>query len=56
VATAVATASLLFKIDGWSVREELATDRAALVDSAKRASAPDEMWLTISQSWRTAWR
>ena len=32
---------LVFKIDGWSAR-----------DSGPR----DEMWFTINQSWRAAWR
>jgi hypothetical protein len=34
-------AGLAFKIDGWSARD---------------SGTCDEMWFSLNQSWRTAWR
>jgi hypothetical protein len=42
------TDNLVFKIDGWSVRDPVSIDRTA--------PACDEVWISINQSWRTAWR
>ena len=36
---------LVFKIDGWSVR-----------NTGMRVSAHDEVWFTVNHLWRTAWR
>jgi len=35
----------VLRIEGWDVR-----------DDAPVASAGDEVWISISQSWRSAWR
>jgi hypothetical protein len=35
--------SILFKIDGWDTRDAL-------------ASNGNEVWISINQSWRSAWR
>jgi hypothetical protein len=41
-------ADVVFKIDGWSVRDPASIGRTAL--------ACDEVWISINRSWRTAWR
>lgn len=40
--------SIVFRIDGWSVRDDVTPDDAP--------SKSDEMWISVNQSWRTAWR
>jgi hypothetical protein len=40
--------NLVFRIDGWNVRDPVSIDRTPL--------ACDEVWISINQSWRTAWR
>jgi hypothetical protein len=42
------TDNLVFRIDGWSVRDSASIDRNPL--------PCDEVWISINQSWRTAWR
>jgi len=42
-AAAAEQTDLVFRIDGWSARESI-------------ASSCDELWLTVNKSWRTAWR
>jgi hypothetical protein len=39
---------LVFKIEGWNVRDALSSDRVP--------AAVDEAWISVNQSWRTAWR
>jgi hypothetical protein len=43
---------IVFKIDGWDVRG--ASMRSG--DSQTHDSASGEVWITLNQSWRTAWR
>jgi len=39
--------NLVFKIAGWSARDFVSTD----------GSPPaEEVWISVSRSWRTAWR
>ena len=40
--------NLVFKIDGWSVRDDVTPDGAP--------PKSDEVWISINQSWRIAWR
>lgn len=40
--------NLVFKIDGWNARD------LASIDGAPPAC--EEMWISVSRSWRTAWR
>jgi hypothetical protein len=39
---------LVFRIDGWSARDDVTPDGAA--------QRSDEVWISINQSWRTSWR
>jgi len=47
---AVGETDLVFKIDGWSVRDDLATD------GGSATPARDKVWVSVNRSWRTAWR
>jgi hypothetical protein len=49
---------LVFKIDGWDRCGGIAIDGAttAPADLAINDPAGDQMWISINQSWRTAWR
>jgi len=42
------TDNLVFRIDGWSVRDDVTPDGAP--------PKSDEAWISINQSWRIAWR
>jgi hypothetical protein len=44
----------VFRIEGWSLRDEVAIVRAT--DSARQSEAADEVWIKFDRSWRTAWR
>jgi hypothetical protein len=48
----------VFRIEGWSLRDEVAIDDAAVraTDSARQSEAADEVWIKFDRSWRTAWR
>jgi hypothetical protein len=48
----------VFRIQGWSLRDEIAIDDAAMraTDSARQNEAADEAWIKFDRSWRTAWR
>jgi hypothetical protein len=39
---------LVFRIDGWSARDDVTPDGAP--------QRSDEVWISINQSWRTSWR
>jgi hypothetical protein len=49
---------LVFKIDGWDRREDIAIDGSAIVlaDAATNDAAGEQVWISINRSWRTAWR
>jgi hypothetical protein len=55
-ATAADGTDLVFKIDGWSLREAVAPDGASMTHSSTRGPASNEAWLVVNKSWRTAWR
>jgi hypothetical protein len=44
----------VFRIEGWSLRDEVAIVRAT--DSARQSEAAEEVWIKFDRSWRTAWR
>lgn len=48
----------VFRIEGWSLRNEMAIDDAAMraTNSARQSEAADEVWIKFDRSWRTAWR
>jgi hypothetical protein len=48
----------VFRIEGWSLRDEVAIDDAAMraTDSGRQSEAADEVWIKFDRSWRTAWR
>ena len=46
--------SVIFKIDGWERHDDIGVDRSER--SSTNRSNDHEVLLTISQSWRTAWR
>jgi hypothetical protein len=48
----------VFRIQGWSLRDEVAIDDAAMraTDSARKSETADEVWIKFDRSWRTAWR
>ena len=48
----------VFRIEGWSLRDEVAIDDAAMraTDSARQSEAANEVWIKFDRSWRTAWR
>ena len=48
----------VFKIEGWSIRDDVAIDDAAMgaTDSPRQNEAADEVWIKFDRSWRTAWR
>jgi hypothetical protein len=49
---------LVFKIDGWDYCGDIAIDGAttAPADRVTNDPAGDQVWISINQSWRTAWR
>ena len=48
----------VFRIEGWSLRNEFAIDDAAMraTDSARQSETAEEVWIKFDRSWRTAWR
>jgi hypothetical protein len=50
--------SVEFKIDGWSRGDRVATDGStkSSSDPATKVTPDNQVWLSINQSWRTAWR
>lgn len=48
VAGAAGQADLVFRIDGWDMRDPVAPDHAP--------TAGSDAWIRVDQSWRTAWR
>jgi hypothetical protein len=50
--------AVVFKIDGWDRCEGLATNGAKLSSADPLTNGPtdNQVWITINQSWRTAWR
>ena len=49
---------LVFKIDGWDHCADTAIDgtTTASADPVTNDPTGDQMWISINQSWRTAWR
>ena len=49
---------VLFKIDGWDRCEDIAINGATIAsgDPMTRDQADEQLWISINQSWRTAWR
>jgi len=49
---------LAFKIHGWDQRDDIARDssRTSLAGLVAGDSNSDEVFISINQSWRTAWR
>ena len=47
--------AIVFKIDGWDRRDDLAMDRSS-ANPVTEGSTANEVWIRINQSWRTAWR
>jgi hypothetical protein len=51
---------VVFKIYGWDVCDDVAVNGAtiALASADPLANGPigDQMWISINQSWRTAWQ
>ena len=47
----------VFRIEGWSFRDDVAIDDAAIgaTDSEGQNEAADEVWIKFDRSWRTAW-
>lgn len=56
--TEAAGYDLPFRIDGWQPRAEIAPGDAqiALANAAIQPPAEQQMWISINQSWRAAWR
>jgi hypothetical protein len=50
--------SVAFKIDGWNRRDGIAIDGSTRSSSDPTTSVRpgDQVWISINQSWRTAWR
>jgi hypothetical protein len=50
--------SVVFKIDGWNRRDGIAIDGSTTSssDPTTNVSPGDRVWISINQSWRTAWR
>ena len=48
----------VFRIEGWSLRDEVEIDDGAMraTDSARQSEAADQVWIKFDRSWRTAWR
>jgi hypothetical protein len=48
----------VFRIEGWSLRDEIGIDDAAMraTDSARQSEAAGEVWIKFDRSWRSAWR
>jgi hypothetical protein len=49
---------LVFKIDGWDHCGNIAIDGTTTAPAAPVTNDPtgDQVWISINQSWRTAWR
>jgi hypothetical protein len=49
---------LVFKIDGWDCRDDIAIDGAMIgsTDPVTDGSAGEQVLISINRSWRTAWR
>jgi hypothetical protein len=47
--------SVLFKIDGWNPRDADAVSTPSS-DPGINVAMEDAVWISINQSWRTAWR
>jgi hypothetical protein len=49
---------LRFKIDGWDRCDGIAIDgaRAVSADPITHIPPDEQLWISINQSWRTAWR
>ena len=50
--------SVVFKIAGWNRFGGIAKhgSTTSLSDPARNIAQGDEVWISINQSWRTAWR
>jgi hypothetical protein len=50
--------SVIFKVHGWTPPPAAAQDDSTGVwtDHASDDAVRDEVWISISQSWKTAWR
>lgn len=48
--------SVVFKIDGWDGCGDVTGDGPKISDRVTNIPKSDHVWITISQSWRTAWR
>jgi len=51
------TNSVVFKIDGWNRRDGIAIDGSTTSSSgpAIDVAPDDQVWISINQSWQTAW-
>ena len=49
---------VLFKIDGWDRCEDIAIDGATIgsADPVTHGPVREQVFISINQSWRTAWR
>jgi hypothetical protein len=47
-----------FKIDGWESYGDVATGNRQVtsIDSATPATPAQEVWISVNNSWRAAWR
>jgi hypothetical protein len=43
-----------FKISGWDDCDNVA--KISSTNPARNEPTPDQVWISINQSWRTAWR
>jgi hypothetical protein len=50
--------SVIFKVHGWTPPPATAQDDSTVfwTDHASDDAVRDEVWISISQSWKTAWR
>jgi hypothetical protein len=48
--------SVIFKIDGWNRRDGIDINGSTRSDPATNVATGDPVWISINQSWRTAWR
>jgi hypothetical protein len=50
--------SVVFKIDGWKRNDAIALDGTTKTSSelATNVASGDQVWISINQFWRTAWR
>ena len=49
---------VVFKIHGWDSCDDVPVNGVAIVSADPLTNGPvgDQVWISINQSWRTAWR